>query len=83
MLHLLVAFQQDGRWKRLLWCVPLAVLWANSHGSFLLGPVVAGIFATGEAEAAPSAAAAEPSATAGCPAGEPAGGAPAEIAAVG
>jgi hypothetical protein len=49
LLHLLVAFQQDGRRRRLLWCVPLAIVWANSHGSFLLGPVVAGIFAVGEA----------------------------------
>ncbi|TWO69013.1 hypothetical protein FN976_19935 [Caenimonas sedimenti] len=49
LLHLLVAFQQDGRRRRLLWSVPLAVIWANSHGSFLLGPVVAGIFAVGEA----------------------------------
>ncbi|WP_374663224.1 hypothetical protein [Ramlibacter sp.] len=48
LLHLLVACQQDGRWRRLLWGLPIALIWANSHGSFLLGPVVAGLFATGE-----------------------------------
>ena len=49
LLHLLVAFQEDGRRRRLWWTLPLAIVWANSHGSFLLGPIVAGIFAAGEA----------------------------------
>src|SRR5439155_14148867 len=29
--------------------VPIAIVWANSHGSFVLGPIVAAIFAAGEA----------------------------------
>ena len=48
-LHVLVAFQRDGRCLRLLWSVLIAIVWANSHGSFLLGPGVAAIFALGEA----------------------------------
>lgn len=49
LLHVLVGYQVHRRWKRLLWAAPIAVVWANSHGSFLLGPIVAGLFATGEA----------------------------------
>ena len=37
-----------GLQARSLWTLPLAVAWANCHGSFLLGPVVALIFALGE-----------------------------------
>jgi hypothetical protein len=33
----------------LFWCAPIAIVWANSHGSFLLGPIIAGIVASGEA----------------------------------
>ncbi|HSW20607.1 MAG TPA: hypothetical protein VLJ86_25515 [Ramlibacter sp.] len=46
--HVLALYRQRRRWPVLLLSVPLAVLWANSHGSFLLGPIVAAIFAVGE-----------------------------------
>jgi hypothetical protein len=36
------------RWTTLLWALPVQILWANCHGSFLVGPAVAGIFALGE-----------------------------------
>jgi hypothetical protein len=47
-LHLLEHYRQTRRPWALLCCVPLAVVWANSHGSFVLGPIVALIFAAGE-----------------------------------
>ena len=64
MLHLLVLdiHRSRRRWPILLWTLPLAVLWANCHGSFLLGPGIAALFAVGEglsgALAAPGGAAA-------------------------
>jgi hypothetical protein len=48
-LHVMVSYQKCGRWPVLLWVLPLGVVWANSHGSFLLGPIVAALFAAGEA----------------------------------
>ncbi len=50
MLLLLVMcrYRAEGRSATLLWTLPLAVAWANCHGSFLLGPVVAAVFALGE-----------------------------------
>lgn len=44
------------RWPVLLWTIPIAILWANSHGSFLLAPGIAGLFALGEAWTAAAAA---------------------------
>jgi hypothetical protein len=41
-------YRRDRRWTMLLWALPVEVLWANCHGSFLVGPAVAGIFALGE-----------------------------------
>jgi hypothetical protein len=41
-------YRSDRRWTTLLWALPVEVLWANSHGSFLVGPAIAGIFGLGE-----------------------------------
>ena len=41
-------FRRDRRWTMLLWALPVEILWANCHGSFLVGVAVAGIFALGE-----------------------------------
>jgi hypothetical protein len=49
LLHVLIGYQLRRRWSTLLWAAPIAVVWANSHGSFLLGPIVAWLFAIGEA----------------------------------
>jgi hypothetical protein len=49
LLLVLDRYRATGRRATLLWTLPIAVLWANCHGSFLLGPVVAGLFALGEA----------------------------------
>lgn len=49
LLEVMCGYRRDGRPARLLWTLPLAIAWANCHGSFLLGPVVAVIFAVGEA----------------------------------
>jgi hypothetical protein len=48
LLFSLSAYRLRGGAWRLAWCAPIGLLWANAHGSFLLGPVVAGIFAAGE-----------------------------------
>ncbi len=48
LLQVLCRYRSDGRPATLLWTLPLAVAWANCHGSFLLGPVVAFLFALGE-----------------------------------
>jgi hypothetical protein len=48
LLQVMCRYRSDHRPATLLWTLPLAVAWANCHGSFLLGPVVAGIFALGE-----------------------------------
>jgi hypothetical protein len=47
-LHWLTHYQQHKNGRTLLWCVPLAAVWANSHGSFVIGPIVVSIFAFGE-----------------------------------
>jgi hypothetical protein len=49
LLHVLTVYRAGARRWVLAWCLPIAVIWANSHGSFLLGPVVCAIFAVGEA----------------------------------
>ncbi|HWH80962.1 MAG TPA: hypothetical protein VNU71_01855, partial [Burkholderiaceae bacterium] len=48
LLLVLTAYQARRDWRVLLWSAPIALLWANSHGSFLLGPIVCGLFALGE-----------------------------------
>jgi len=48
LLQVMCRYRRDRRPAILLWTLPLAVAWANCHGSFLLGPVVAAIFALGE-----------------------------------
>ena len=60
LVLLLLAFdrhRRDRRWTTLLWALPVEILWANCHGSFLVGPAVAGIFALGEGLSAAHAAA--------------------------
>lgn len=49
VLSLLAEFRSSGRWRYLLACVPVALVWANSHGSFPLALVLAGCFAGGAA----------------------------------
>jgi Dolichyl-phosphate-mannose-protein mannosyltransferase len=49
LLYVLTIYREHGDWRVLLWSVFIAVVWANSHGSFALGPVVASIYAVGEA----------------------------------
>jgi len=49
LLHVLTSYRKSADWRVLAWAAPIAVIWANSHGSFLVGPVVAAIFAVGEA----------------------------------
>jgi len=49
LLLVLDRYRATGRRTTLLWTLPIAVLWANCHGSFLLGTVIAGLFAIGEA----------------------------------
>ena len=48
-LSLLVEFRASGKWRYLLACAPVALLWANSHGSFPLALVLAATFAAGAA----------------------------------
>ena len=48
LLQVMCRYRSDRRPATLLWTLPLAVAWANCHGSFLLGPAVAVIFAVGE-----------------------------------
>ena len=52
LLLVLTGYRASGRRAVLLWTIPLGIVWANCHGSFLLGPVVAGLFAAGEAASA-------------------------------
>ncbi len=49
LLIVLDAYRTARRWPTLLWCVPISVLWANMHGSFILAPVMAALFAAGAA----------------------------------
>ena len=48
LMLVLSSYRAHRDWRTLLWAVPIAVLWANSHGSFLVGPVLAVLFAAGE-----------------------------------
>lgn len=49
VLSLLVEFKAGGGWRNLLACVPVALLWANIHGSFPVALVLAAAFAAGAA----------------------------------
>ncbi|MFZ1909842.1 MAG: hypothetical protein WAU52_12240, partial [Burkholderiales bacterium] len=49
VLSLLVEFRAGGRRRYLLACAPVALLWANSDGSFPLALVLAACFAAGAA----------------------------------
>ena len=49
LLLVLDRYRTGRRWTTLLWTVPVMILWANSHGSFLLAPGIVGLFAFGEA----------------------------------
>ena len=49
VLSVLDRYRSERRTTTLLWTIPIAILWANCHGSFLLGPGIAGLFAIGEA----------------------------------
>jgi len=61
LLLVLDRYRSGGRrWTVLLWTLPVEILWANCHGSFLLGPAVAGIFALGEGLTAAHAASGTP-----------------------
>jgi len=40
-------WKESPSWKRLLGLIPVQVLWANLHGSYLLGPVLVFLFALG------------------------------------
>lgn len=48
-LTLLAEYRLTGRRAWLAGLVPLALVWANSHGSFPVGLAIAGLFAAGEA----------------------------------
>jgi hypothetical protein len=49
VLNLVVEYRYSGKWRYLLACVPVAVLWANSHGSFPVALAIAATFAAGAA----------------------------------
>jgi hypothetical protein len=49
VLSLLAEFRAGGRLRYMLACAPVALVWANSHGSFPLALVLAGCFAAGAA----------------------------------
>ncbi len=46
-LNLIVALLSSGNWRWLVGLVPAGLLWANSHGSFLLGLALPWIFLAG------------------------------------
>ena len=60
LLSLLVEYRSSGKWRYLLACAPLALVWANCHGSFPLALVIAACFAAGAALEARAARAALP-----------------------
>ncbi|MGD8563277.1 MAG: hypothetical protein PVG03_12090, partial [Desulfarculaceae bacterium] len=41
--------RQEGRWKLLIWLLPIQILWANLHGGFVSGLGLIGLYALGEA----------------------------------
>ncbi len=48
LLSVLDLYRSERRATTLLWTIPVAILWANCHGSFLLAPGLAALFAAGE-----------------------------------
>jgi hypothetical protein len=54
VLGLLVEYRSGRRWRHLLACTPVALLWANSHGSFPLALLLAASFAALAAIEAPA-----------------------------
>jgi hypothetical protein len=63
LLAVLTRYRDERRPFTLAWIFPIALLWANCHGSFVLAPLVAGLFAAGEALQAALAARGETPAT--------------------
>ena len=61
LLLVLERYRSGGRWTTLLWTIPIAIGWANCHGSFLLAPGIVGLFAFGEGWTAARAASGSPS----------------------
>jgi hypothetical protein len=49
VLNLLVEYRASGKWRYLLGCAPVGLVWANSHGSFPIALVIAASFAAGAA----------------------------------
>ncbi|MCK9689609.1 hypothetical protein [Scleromatobacter humisilvae] len=52
LLLVLDRYRGERRWTTLLWLLPVAILWANCHGSFILAPAITCLFAFGEAMSA-------------------------------
>lgn len=48
LLHNMEIFRAKPGWRSAFWSCLLITIWANSHGSFILGPLVVGIFAAGQ-----------------------------------
>lgn len=48
-LFLLETAKGTQSWARLMWLIPIQIIWSNLHGGFLAGLGLAGIFAVGEA----------------------------------
>lgn len=46
-LYVLDRYRHNGNWKILVWLLPLMLVWANSHGSFALGPFLILIYLVG------------------------------------
>jgi hypothetical protein len=47
-LVILDRYGRSGAGRFLLWLVPLTLVWANSHGSFILGPVLILVYLAGD-----------------------------------
>jgi hypothetical protein len=47
-LYLLGRYRRTNNWKILLWLLPLMLIWANSHGSFALAPLLILVYLIGE-----------------------------------
>ena len=47
LLNILEGFKKKASWVLALWSALIMVAWSNSHGSFILGPLMVGMFATG------------------------------------
>ena len=46
-LFILESYRQHKKWRALLWLIPLMIIWANTHGAFIAGLVLIGIYAVG------------------------------------